>query len=184
MGKTVVTILFWLRGKKVDGGSFKGLSLTQSHSSQQLRLLMICYWSLIWTYLLIEEFGRCWVVQQESWLMIRGMRACLVVSDSLRPHSSPGSSVRERFPRLEYWNGLPFPHSGVLPDPEIEPASLASPALAGRFFTTEPPGSPVTRGPTVIPGSFALWLWSWPGELHIFALQSPFFQGIMGLCNI
>ena len=38
----------------------------------------------------------------------------------------------------EYWNGLPFPSLGVLPDPGIKPAS---PALAGIFFTTEPLGS-------------------------------------------
>ena len=43
------------------------------------------------------------------------------------------------FSRQEYWRGLPFPPSGDLPDPEIEPASLAS---AGRFFATEPPGKP------------------------------------------
>ena len=29
------------------------------------------------------------------------------------------------FPRQEYWNGLPFPSPGDLPDPEIEPASPA-----------------------------------------------------------
>ena len=39
------------------------------------------------------------------------------------------------FPRQEYWSGLPFPSPGDLPDPEIEPMSLMSPALAGRFFT-------------------------------------------------
>ena len=44
------------------------------------------------------------------------------------------------FPRQEYWSGLPFPSSGNLPDPGIEPMSTASPALAGGFFTTEPPG--------------------------------------------
>ena len=44
------------------------------------------------------------------------------------------------FSRQEYWSGLPFPHPGDLPDPEIELASLA---LAGRFSTTEPPGKPV-----------------------------------------
>ena len=41
------------------------------------------------------------------------------------------------FSRQEYWSGLPFPPPGDLPNPGIEPAS---PALAGRFFTTEPPG--------------------------------------------
>ena len=40
------------------------------------------------------------------------------------------------FPRQEYWSGLPFPSPGDLPNPGIEPASLASPALAGEFFTT------------------------------------------------
>ena len=38
--------------------------------------------------------------------------------------------------------GLPFPPPGDLPDPEIKPMSLASPALAGRCFTTEPPWKP------------------------------------------
>ena len=36
----------------------------------------------------------------------------------------------------EYWSGLPFPSPGELPYPGIEPRSLASPALTGRFFTT------------------------------------------------
>ena len=44
------------------------------------------------------------------------------------------------FSRQEYRSGLPFPPSSrSLPNPEIEPASLVSAALAGRFFTTEPP---------------------------------------------
>ena len=43
------------------------------------------------------------------------------------------------FPRQEYWSGLPFPSPGDPPDSRIE---LVSPALAGEFFTTEPPGKP------------------------------------------
>ena len=39
------------------------------------------------------------------------------------------------FSRQEYWSGLLFPSPGDLPDPGIEPMSLTSPALAGRFFT-------------------------------------------------
>ena len=39
----------------------------------------------------------------------------------------------------EYWSGLPCPPPGDLPDPGIKPMSLASPALAGRFFTTSTP---------------------------------------------
>ena len=38
--------------------------------------------------------------------------------------------------RQEYCAGLPFPPPGDLPDPGTEPLSLASPALAGGFFTT------------------------------------------------
>ena len=44
------------------------------------------------------------------------------------------------FSRQEYWSELPCPPPGDLPDPVIKPASLMSLALAGRFFTTEPPG--------------------------------------------
>ena len=38
--------------------------------------------------------------------------------------------------RLEYWSGFPCPPLGDLPNLGIEPASLRSPALAGRFFAT------------------------------------------------
>ena len=40
------------------------------------------------------------------------------------------------FSRQEYWSELPCPPPGDLPDPGMELASLLSPALAGRFFTT------------------------------------------------
>ena len=40
------------------------------------------------------------------------------------------------FSRQEYWSGLPCPPPGDLPNPGIEPMSLTSPALAGRFFTS------------------------------------------------
>ena len=33
------------------------------------------------------------------------------------------TSVSIEFSRREYWNGLPFPSSGGLPDPGIEPSS-------------------------------------------------------------
>ena len=51
-------------------------------------------------------------------------------------HQAPLSM---EFSRQEYWSGLPFPTPGDFPDLEIE---LKSPALSGRFFTTEPPGKP------------------------------------------
>ena len=44
------------------------------------------------------------------------------------------------FSRPEYWSGLPCPSPGVLPNPGIETSEALS--LAGRCFTTEPPGKP------------------------------------------
>ena len=40
------------------------------------------------------------------------------------------------FSRYEYWSGLSHLPQGDLPNPEIEPVSVMSLALAGRFFTT------------------------------------------------
>ena len=42
--------------------------------------------------------------------------------------------------RQEYWSGLPFPSPEELPNSGLKPAS---PSLADRFFTTEPPGKPL-----------------------------------------
>ena len=64
------------------------------------------------------------------------MCVCSAVSDfgpmDCRP---PGSSAPGIF-QQEYWSRLPFPPPKDLPNPEMEPASLASPALAGGLFTT------------------------------------------------
>ena len=60
--------------------------------------------------------------------------ACSVASDSLRPHGQAPLSMEVS--RQEYWSGLPFPSPGDLSDPEIEPMSLVSLALAGGFFIT------------------------------------------------
>ena len=55
--------------------------------------------------------------------------------------SPPGSSVHEILQaRILEWVAMPF--SRDLPNPEIEPLSLMSPALAGEFFTTSD-----TQGP-------------------------------------
>ena len=48
-----------------------------------------------------------------------------------------------RFSRQKYCSGLPCPSLGDLPNPGVELESLESPALAGRFSTTEPPGKPL-----------------------------------------
>ena len=71
--------------------------------------------------------------------------SCQVVSVSLWPPWTIACraplSIEENS-RQEYWSGLLFPPPGDLPDPAIKPASLVTPALAGRILTTEPPRKP------------------------------------------
>ena len=67
--------------------------------------------------------------------------------------SPPGSSVHGILQaRIQEW---PFPSPGNLPNPGIEPDTLASPALAGRFFTTSTTGKP--QFIPLLPGN---WLFS------------------------
>ena len=50
------------------------------------------------------------------------------------------ASLSTRFSKQEYWSELPFPSLEDLSNPGIK---SSSPALAGGFFTTEPPGKPL-----------------------------------------
>ena len=91
------------------------------------------------------------------------------MSNSLRP---PWTVVHQTllsmgFSRQEYWSGLPFPLPGYLLDPRIEPTSTA-PALAGRFFTTEPSEKPL-HNPVGLP------------ELNYTGLQMRLFWGLIFL---
>ena len=77
--------------------------------------------------------------------------------------------------RQEYQRGLPFPTPGDLPDPGMEPAS---PALAGRFFTTEPPARPPKSSNLelfhLLPGSQPLSSQSfWPGPYLSLSEKTP-----------
>ena len=65
-------------------------------------------------------------------------QACLTLCNPM-DSSLIGSSVNGIF-RQEYWSGLSWPTPGNLPTSGIKPMSLEFLALAGRFFTTIPPG--------------------------------------------
>ena len=68
-----------------------------------------------------------------------------VVFDSAIPWTvSCQAPLSMEFSRQEYWSGLPFPSLGDFPNPGIKPVSLACPALAGRFFTTESSGKHIS----------------------------------------
>ena len=68
------------------------------------------------------------------------MCACSVtsiVSNSATPWTvACQDSLSIGLSRQDYWSGLPCPPPGDLLNPGIEPLSLTSSALAGRFFTT------------------------------------------------
>ena len=72
------------------------------------------------------------------------VHACSVAQSCLTLYNpmdcSPAGSSVHGISQAEYWSGLPCPPPGDLPDPGIKPAS---PALAGRFFTTEPRRKPI-----------------------------------------
>ena len=62
---------------------------------------------------------------------------CSVASDSLTPWTiACQAPLSIEFSRQEYWSMLLFLTPGELPDPGVQPTSLLSPALAGRFFNT------------------------------------------------
>ena len=66
----------------------------------------------------------------------------------------PGSSVMG-FSRKEYWSGLPCAPPGHLSDPGIEPTSLMSLALAGRFFTISPNFTPpLSKSSSLYPAAY------------------------------
>ena len=72
----------------------------------------------------------------------------------------------------EYWSGLPFPPPGDLPNLGIKPVS---PALADRFFTTEPPGKPGWREYNSDKGTLALFLQVPTGWLSfLYEMKTPF----------
>ena len=83
-------------------------------------------------------------------------RFCM--SDSLWRYGSAAlqALLSVRFSRQKYWSGLSFPPPGDLPNPGIKPASLMSPALAGRFLPLIPPGKPIPFHPFYSTGSYSV----------------------------
>ena len=64
------------------------------------------------------------------------------MSDSATPWAvARHAPMSMELSREGYWTGLPFPSLGDIIDPGIK---TTSPALAGRFFTTELSGNPLT----------------------------------------
>ena len=81
----------------------------------------------------------CLIFLKLKWSATRSVVSWLFATPRTIACQAPQSTG---FSRQEYWSGLPCPPPGDLPDPGLEPASLASPALAGVIFTTVLPGKP------------------------------------------
>jgi len=81
-----------------------------------------------------------------------GLFMCVQLLSCVRLFATPWSAAHQAplsmgFCRPEYKSGLSFPSLGDLPDPWIKPVSTA---LAGTFFTTEPPGKPQGMGHIIL----------------------------------
>ena len=83
------------------------------------------------------------------------------------------------FSRQEYWNALPFPSPGDLPDPGIETASPVSSTLAGKFFTTSTTWkAPPSRGTaTLLSGIIFHYGWGSGNPLQFSCLENPMDRG-------
>ena len=98
--------------------------------------------------------------EKTSWIHIlqlcactKSLPACLTLCNTM-DCSPPGFSVHGTLQaRILEW--VPRPLPGDFPGPGMEAASLTSPALAGRFFTTSATGEAhLTRYVKSIPGRF------------------------------
>ena len=66
------------------------------------------------------------------------------MSDSVTPWTvACQAPLSVEFSKQEYWSGLPFSTPGLLPDPGVEPTSLASSALSREFSNTALPAKPL-----------------------------------------
>ena len=74
------------------------------------------------------------------------MLHCVWLFETLKTIASQAPLSME-FSRQEYWSGMPFPTSGESSNPGIKSMSVASPELAGRFFTTSTAWEPYKTEP-------------------------------------
>ena len=119
--------------RKCTLSHFQFITLNFSHNSPLLS-------PFSWYKKTLLKMANSLLVQVSEWLTC--VRVCLLspVWLSATPwtgaHQAPLSMG---FSKQDYWSGLSFPTPGDLPRPEMEPASST---LAGRHFTTLPPGKP------------------------------------------
>ena len=113
--------------KKLKHKESKKWMLLTRRVGIQSQVKVIHHWwhaTLSWCACVLSRFSNVWLC--DPWTVARQ------------------APLSMGLPREEYWSGLPFPTPAQLPDPEIEPKSLMSPALAGGCCTTSATSRPNT----------------------------------------
>ena len=118
---------------------FSNAALLRAEEIVALKIKIVSFLKAIKTKISWGEKGKMWYPHLQTFFVC--------VLSCVRLFATPWTVVHQAplsmgFPRHEYQNGLPFPPPGDVPDPGVEPMSLASPTLAGGFFMTAPPGKP------------------------------------------
>ena len=80
--------------------------------------------------------NKCTWLNERSWYYRMCSVASVLFDSAMLWTLACHAPLSMEFSKQENYSGLPCPPPGDLPDSGIEPASLMSPALAGRFFTT------------------------------------------------
>ena len=145
-GKSKIT--WWRSGMRTQGREDLG---TRNGVTQKLG--RVSAWDVGFQNLLLGEDSEEGLYKTEK---------CLSVSHVLL-FATPWTAAHEAslamdVSRQEYWNGLPFPSPGNLPNPGIEPCLLRLLHLQADSLPSEPPGKPQARG--------TLRLWSWEGGMR------------------
>ena len=88
------------------------------------------------------------VLKNREHLSVGGVCVCVCVCVKVQFFVTPQTVTNQallpmKFPRQEYWSGLPCPSLGDLPNPGIKPRS---PALQADSLATEPSGKPKNTG--------------------------------------
>ena len=125
----------WSKFEKLN--VVNSVNLVEDHVNKNFELII--------TLNRLGIFQQLWVTKKQNkidlpknYLTHNLLRVCRVGSSCVRLFVAPWTVACQAplsigFSRQEYCSGLPFPPSGDLPDPGIEPMSLMSPASAGGF---------------------------------------------------
>ena len=119
--------------------------LTSAFSS----LLLLCFQSIICQAPMSHLYN--FTEQFNSYLPISQVHACQLICFSRVQFFMTLWAVARQvslsigFSRQEYWSGLPCTPPGGLPDPRDRICISCDSCTGGRFFTTEPPGKPISH---------------------------------------